>query len=72
MRGPLDILKYLLGSIRGNLLNMWRAGSNKVTWGIIGGAIVGFFLGSGYPVIGNILGAVVGGVLGSTVAYGLS
>lgn len=72
MRGPIDLLKYLIGSATGNTSNMVRAGRNNAAWGFIGGAIVGAVLGSPFPVVGQILGAFVGGLLGSTIAWGLS
>ena len=72
MGGPISTLKYVWGSITGNLWNMVRAGSNNTTWGIAGAIICGVLGFSGGGPFGSIAGMVVGGIGGSALAYALS
>lgn len=73
MKGPRDILRYLIGSAGKNPENTTRAGLQNWKWGLIGGVIAGGLLGTvPYPIVGTLLGAFFGGLFGSGVGYALS
>lgn len=62
-----ELFEFLAGALGVKKLG----GSNRSTWfavlGSIGGAMLGFVLGSGVPVVGNIVASVLGSAMGALV-----
>ncbi len=62
-----EVFEFLAGALGVKKLG----GSNRSTWfallGSIGGALAGFVLGSGVPVVGNVIASVLGSAAGALV-----